>query len=112
MNLDDEFFEYLKRKGFNERWFFMASVQNLLLYVANGFSNRKVAKMVGLEEKYIQGACREFLDFDGWKDDLDYSPLYRSRNDLLTNEEERAIMDRYIEYRKELDDYYERDEVT
>jgi hypothetical protein len=112
MNLDEEFFEYLKKKGFSERWFFLASLQNLLLYVANGFSNETVSKMVSLEKKYVQVACREFLGFDGWEEDLDYSPLYRSRNDLLTNEEERVIMDKYIEYRKELDDYYERDEVT
>jgi hypothetical protein len=112
MDIDEEFFEYLSTKGFNERWFFLASVQNLLLYVVNGFSNEKVSGMVGLEKEYVQAACKEFLEFDGWEEDLDYSPLYKHKNDLLTNEKECAIIEKYIDYRKELDGYYERDTVA
>ena len=115
IDLDDKFFEYLTEKGFDERWFFLASVQNLLLYVINGFSNKKVSDMVGMEEVYVQRACNHFLGFSGWEDDLDYSPWHKFKNDLLTLEENSdiiAVCERYKNYRKELDDYYDRDSVT
>lgn len=115
MEIDEKFFEYLKQKGFNERWFFLASVQNLLLYVINGFSNKNVASMVGLDEKYIQGACETFLEFSGWEEDLDYSPWYKYKSKLLTKEENSDIIricEKYEDYRKELDEFYERDEIT
>ena len=113
--LDEKFFEYLKEKGFNERWFFLASIQNLLLYVISGFSNEKVADMVGLDVEYVQMACENFLDFKGWDEDLNYSPWYKYKNNLLTIDDKAVIIDvciRYETYRKELDDYYERDEIA
>lgn len=113
--LDYKFFDYLKEKGFNERWFLLASVQNLLLYVASGFSNEKVADMIGLDKKYVDVVCKKFLEFEGWEEDLDYSPWYKYKNDLLTIEENYDIMvvcQKYADYRKELDDYYERDEIA
>jgi hypothetical protein len=112
MNLDEQFFEHLSNKGFSERWFYLSSVQNLLLYVVNGFSNETVATMIGLDSQYVRIVCESFLDFSGWEEDLDYSPLFRSKEDLLTNQQERDIMDKYGEYRKELDGYYERDEIA
>ena len=115
MNIDEKFFEYLTKKGFNERWFYLASVQNLLLYVMNGFSNKNVSDIIGLEEEYIQKVCQYFLGFDGWEEDLDYSPWYKYKNDLLTKEENSDIIvvcEKYQDYKKELDDYYERDKVT
>lgn len=115
MELDEKFFEHVKEKGFSKRWFFLASIQNLLLYVMSGFSNSKVADMVGLEEKYVEIACKNFLGFDGWEEDLGYSPWYKYQNSLLTNEENYDIIEvcvAYKNYRKELDDYYERDEIT
>lgn len=115
MNFDEEFFTYLKAKGFNERWFFLASLQNLFLYVINGFSNDHVASMVGLDKEYVEIACQDFLGFDGWEEDLTYSPWYKYRNNLLTKEENSDIIDiceRYKEYKKELDDYYDSDEVA
>lgn len=112
-NIDDEFFNYLEGKGFNERWFYLASLQNLFLYVVNGFSNENTAIMTGLcDADYVKIACQEFLGFDGWEEDLDYSPLFKHRNNSLTNEKESDIIKRYIEYRKELDDFYDRDEVA
>jgi len=112
MKIDEEFFEYLKQKGFSARWFFLASVQNLLLFVVSGFSNKFVSDMVGLDEEYVKMACRNFLGFDGWEENLSYSPWYKFKNDDLTNLEECDIIQRYIEYRKELDEYYERDEIA
>ena len=115
MDLDEKFFEYLKIRGFDERWFYLASLQNLLLYVISGFSNKYVAGMVGLGEEYVQIACQNFLGFDGWEEDLTYSPWYKYKNELLTKEEDYDIIkicERYKEYRKELDDYYDRDEVA
>lgn len=114
-DLDEKFFEYVNEKGFNERWFFLASVQNLLLYVASGFSNDKVGTMIGLDETYVRKVCEHFLGFGGWEKDLDYSPWHKFRNDLLTLEENSdiiAVCERYKNYRKELDDYYDRDEIT
>ena len=114
-DLDAKFFAYLTEKGFNERWFFLASVQNLLLYVINGFSNSMVADMIGMEEVYVKMSCMHFLDFSGWEKDLDYSPWYKYKNNLLTKEENSDIIkvcEKYKDYRKELDDYYDRDEIT
>lgn len=114
-DLDEKFFEYLKEKGFSENWFFLASVQNLLLYAVSGFSNKTVAVMVGLDEEYVEKACQSFLGFDGWEEDLDYNPWYKYKKDLLTEEENSDIIMiclRYKTYRKELDDYYERDEIA
>lgn len=113
--LDKEFFEYLTTKGFNERWFFLASVQNLLLYIVSGFSNNKIADMIGMEEMYVKMSSKHFLGFEGWEEDLDYSPWHKFKNDLLTIEENSDILSicmRYKNYRKELDDYYDRDEIT
>ena len=115
VDLDAKFFAYLTEKGFDERWFFYASVQNLLLYVVNGFCNENVAVMVGMEEVYVMLTCQHFLGFDGWKEDLDYSPWYRYKNSLLTNEEESDIIkvcEKYKEYKKELEDYYDRDTLA
>ena len=115
MNFDEEFFEYLTKKGFNERWFFLASLQNLFLYVVNGFSNEHVASMVNLEKEYVEIAAQDFLGFPGWEDDLDYSPWYKYKNNLLTKEENSDIIEiceRYQDYREELDGYYERENTS
>ena len=115
VDLDAKFFAYLTEKGFDEKWFFYASIQNLLLYVVNGFSNENVGAMVGLDVKYVEGVCQKVLNFSGWEEDLDYSPWYKYKNNLLTNEENSDIItmcEIYSEYRKELESYYDRDKVA
>jgi len=116
MTLDDDFFKYLKEKGFDERWLLLASMQGILLYVMSGFSNKTIAKMVsGLDETYIQAVCTMFLDFDGWEEDLDYNPWYLYKKDRLTEEgvyDIISICKKYEKYRKELEDYYDRGTIT
>ncbi len=115
VDVDAKFFAYLTEKGFDEKWFFYASVQNLLLYVVSGFSNKNVSTMVGMEEVYVVKTCEYFLKFSGWEEDLDYSPWHKYKNDLLTKDDKAVIIDvceKYKEYRKELEDYYDRDEIT
>lgn len=115
MNMDEKFFEYLTQRGFNARWFFLASLQNLLLFVVSGFTNEKISSMTALDKEYVELACENFLGFKGWEEELDYSPWYKYKNNLLTKEEDYDIIDiceRYKIYRKELDGYYERDEIA
>jgi len=110
MDLDEKFFEYLTEKGFNERWFYLASLQNLLLFVVSGFPNNIVASMTGLGEEYVEIACQNFLGFSGWEVDLNYSPWYKYKNNLLTKEEDSDIIEiceKYSKYRKELEEYYD-----
>jgi hypothetical protein len=112
MDIDEKFFEYLIQKGFNKRWFFLASVQNLLLFVVSGFSNEMVASMVGLDKEYVSMAAENFLGFSGWEENLTYSPWYKYKNNHLTKEKDSDIIvicERYKEYRKELDDYYDKE---
>lgn len=50
------------------------AVDEILLECVNGKCNNKIALELDFPADYIESVLKEFLNFSGWKDDIDFSP--------------------------------------
>lgn len=77
-----EFIQYLYKKFYNiePRVVDYMAVYNILELCARGYSIRTISKMLKLPQKYIKPTIKEFLNFDGWKEDLDLDTYQRYKS--------------------------------
>ena len=52
----------------------LMAIEGIIKLVANGYSNKHVAKDLELEIEYIEEVIKEYLKFPGWIEDLDIIP--------------------------------------
>lgn len=52
------------------------AVDPILKLCVGGRSNQSIAGYLGFEIKYVKESIQEFLEFDGWENDLDINPWY------------------------------------
>lgn len=52
------------------------AVEGILRYAVSGLSNKTIANKLELEEEILVEILSDFLLFDGWKEDLDFSPIF------------------------------------
>lgn len=51
------------------------AVEPILHLCAEGRSNKYISRKVQLSQRHVKSVLSEFLEFEGWKEDLDISPL-------------------------------------
>lgn len=75
-------FLYKKYHNIPPRIVDMMSTINIFELCASGLSNKTISNKLELPEEYIESVLNEFINFPGWKQDLDISPImvYNSYN--------------------------------
>lgn len=69
----------------------MIAVEPILRHCVTGYSINKIVRYTLMQRKYIKTVINEYFEFDGWNDDLDFSPLAfyrRSFGSVVRFEEE------------------------
>src|SRR3989304_2654743 len=54
----------------------LVSVSNILLLCVSGFSITEIADRYDFDESYVRWICNKYLGFEGWKENLGFSPWY------------------------------------
>jgi len=77
-----EFIQYLYKKYYNipPRVVDYMAIYDIIEMCARGLSVRSISKRTKLPQKYIKPTIQEFLDFDGWKEDLDLDMYQRYKS--------------------------------
>lgn len=60
--------------GFPEGLVELVSVMDILLLCVSGSSNKSIADFFGYDEFYVKRVLLEWLNFEGWRDDLILNP--------------------------------------
>ena len=84
-------------------------IEETLLLCVSGFTNSEIADFEGMDVEDVDIYIRTYLDFEGWKERLDFNPwfMYNYRLDL-TNPIMCGIIncnklcDKFKEFRKEI----------
>ena len=69
----------------------MIAVEPILRHCVTGYSISKIVRYTLMQRKYVKATINEYFEFDGWDDDLDFSPLAfyrRSFGSVVRFEEE------------------------
>jgi hypothetical protein len=61
----------------------LIAVKDILKLAVCGLSNTSIANHYDFDILYIQTVLKEFLDFEGWDTDLDFSPMLIYKNNTL-----------------------------
>lgn len=102
----------------------LIAVQEVLILIASGYSNKSVSRRLEMEEDYVSEVCQEFLKFPGYEEDLDINPYFAFRRSvsfddfvfeikLLTKVLDKDcivwynVSEEYDKIRKEVDSFYE-----
>ena len=57
------------------------AIIDVISLVASGHSNKTISNTLEkMSEQYIESVCQKFLDFDGWKEDLDMNTYFVYKN--------------------------------
>jgi hypothetical protein len=69
----------------------MIAVEPILRHCVTGYSISKIVRYTLMQRKYVKTVLNEYFEFDGWTDDLDFSPIAfynRSYGNIIRFEEE------------------------
>jgi hypothetical protein len=55
------------------------AVNDILILIVSGYSNKTVAKRLDMDEDYISEVARDFLGFSGLNEDMDINPYFAFR---------------------------------
>jgi len=69
----------------------MIAVEPILRHCVTGYSVSKIVRYTLMQRKYVKTVINEYFEFDGWTDDLDFSPIAfynRSQGNVVRFEEE------------------------
>lgn len=81
----------------------MSNLEILVLCV-NGFSNSSISEFLGIDEQIVSSAIKEYFNFDGFLEDLEFSPLYRYRKGDNLPENIKELCEIYTMLLKVLDE--------
>jgi hypothetical protein len=82
---------YMNKHGIPEVVVDMIAVEPILRHCVTGYSISKIVRYTLMQRKYVKTVLNEYFEFDGWTDDLDFSPIAfynRSHGSIVRFEEE------------------------
>lgn len=82
---------YMNKHGIPEVVVDMIAVEPILRHCVTGYSTSKIVRYTLMQRKYVKATINEYFEFDGWTDDLDFSPIAfyrRSQENVIRFEEE------------------------
>jgi|WetSurMetagenome_2_1015567.scaffolds.fasta_scaffold271736_2 hypothetical protein len=86
------------------------AVYDIIRLVVSGTSNRDIADILYESEDYVESVTLEFLDFSGYKENLDFSPILQYQR-LINRGKQYPFFsqcERFLDIKRKVDDYYAR----
>jgi hypothetical protein len=86
------------------------AVYDIIRLVVSGTSNRDISEILNETEDYIESVVLEFLEFSGYKENLDFSPILQYQR-LINKGKQYPFFpqcEKFLEIKRRVDLYYER----
>lgn len=86
------------------------AVYDIIRLVVSGTSNRDIAEILNESEDYIESVSLEFLDFSGYKENLDFSPILQYKRLLNRGKQYPFFVqcEKFVEIKTKVEEYYGR----